>query len=535
MDLLLRQVRKARWRLGFGRFLQALGWTCFAALTLALGCVTADKFWPMGIASWIWAAAAVASGVVAAAVWALIRDRGPLDAAIELDRRFELKERVSSALAISEEGRESNLGRALVDDAIRRVNRIDVSGGIRVRPGRQILLPLIPGLLVVLVTIFVSPAVDNAAQASSEGNQARKTNRPAVGLERKLAKHAEEAKEKGLEDAVFERLRRGAEELASMTQNERKQALVELNDLKRTIEQRRNDVAAAERMRDQFENLRDMERGPADKLLEEIRRGNFDKAKDQLDQLKAALAKGDLSPEDREKLAKQLDQMKKKLEDMAKAHGDAMKDLEQRAKQARAEGRNDEASKMEEMLDALRQQMPQMDQLGNMADKMGQCAQSLRDGGLQEASDLMQDLGGELEDLQAQMDELELLDEAMGDIAQCRNQANCPACGGAGCQACQGQPGMGMGEGQGMGPRPEAEDSVNFYDAKSPVEVQKGEATVVGNAGWSAVKGNVQEQIQEQFESAQRAEGDPLTGQRLPRRMRPAIQQYFDDFREAAD
>jgi hypothetical protein len=173
-----------------------------------------------------------------------------------------------------------------------------------------------------------------------------------------------------------------------------------------------------------------------------------------------------------------------------------------------------------------------MEQLEGMANKMGQCAQSLRDGQLQDAGDLLSQLQNGIQDLQSQLGELELLDEAMGQLSQCRNRMNCPLCAGVGCPNCDGEPGVGLGEGRGRGDRPEAEDQIGMYDAKSRVNVQKGEAVVVGNAGWAAVKGDVREQIQEQYESAKRASSDPLTGLRLPRRMRDGVQQYFDDFRQ---
>ncbi|HID76511.1 MAG TPA: hypothetical protein EYP56_10995 [Planctomycetaceae bacterium] len=533
MDQVLRQVRRARWRIGLGRFLRALGWCWFAALMLALIPVVVDKFRPLGVSVWVWPAGALVLGWIAAAGWALLKDRGPLDAAIEIDRRFGLKERVSSVLAISGEARSSEWGRALVEDAVRRVQRIDVRDGIPLRPGRQIFLPLVPAVLLAVVGLLISPAVmEKTSQASAGQEVAKQVRRSAERLRRKLVEQRRKAAEKGLKEAqdLFHKLAQGTEQLAEKPINERKQALMELNDLKRQIEKRRQDLEGAQRLRDQLRSLKDMPRGPADRLLEQIRRGNFQQAKEELEKLKEALQKGDLAAEEREKLAQQLEQMKEKLQEMTDAHRKAMEDLQQRIDQARAEGRQDEANKLEEMLDALRQQLPQMNQLNQLADQMGQCARALQDGNLQDASQMLDTLSSQLDSLQTQLDELELLDDAMVQLTQCRDQMNCAACGGAGCHQCQ--LGMGMGKGRGAGPRPEEEDKVGFYDTKSPVQVQKGEATVVGNAGWSALRGDVREQIQQQYESTRRADADPLTGLRLPRRMRQSVQQYFDDFRE---
>ena len=159
MEQLKKQVGRARRRLGLQRFVGVLGWCCFATLLVALVLIVVDKFWPLGLEPWIWGAGAIGLGILAAAAWAVVRGRGPIDAAIEIDRRFGLRERVSSALAISEVERETAPGQALIDDAVRRVRRIDVREHFAVLPGRQLLLPLVPGVIAVLVALLVSPAM----------------------------------------------------------------------------------------------------------------------------------------------------------------------------------------------------------------------------------------------------------------------------------------------------------------------------------------------------------------------------------------
>ena len=99
MDTLQRQVRRARRRLAAERFLDVLGWCWFAALLAALVLIAADKFWPLGVEAWAWAAGALGLGLLAAVVWTLLVRGSLLEAAIEIDRRFALKERVSSALS----------------------------------------------------------------------------------------------------------------------------------------------------------------------------------------------------------------------------------------------------------------------------------------------------------------------------------------------------------------------------------------------------------------------------------------------------
>ena len=116
MDELQRQVRRAQRRLAAQRLVGALGWCWFVSLLAALALVVAEKFHPLGFAAWTWAGGALGgamvAGLIAALAWALWTRQRPLAAAIELDRRFQLKERVSSTLAMPAEARATEAGRA---------------------------------------------------------------------------------------------------------------------------------------------------------------------------------------------------------------------------------------------------------------------------------------------------------------------------------------------------------------------------------------------------------------------------------------
>ena len=158
MERLRKQVRRAQWWLGVQRFIRVLGWFWFTTLSVAAGLMVLDKFRPLRVEPFVWPVGAIALGTLLAAAWAVIRSRGAMDAAIEIDRRFDLKERVSSSLALSPEERQSEFGRALLDDAARRVQWIHVGREFHVTAGRQLLLPLLPGLAAVLVAVFVNPA-----------------------------------------------------------------------------------------------------------------------------------------------------------------------------------------------------------------------------------------------------------------------------------------------------------------------------------------------------------------------------------------
>ena len=66
------------------------------------------------------------------------------NAAVEVDRRFGLKERVSSALMLPDDARQTEIGQALINDASRRAEMIVVSERFPVTTGWKSLLPVLP-------------------------------------------------------------------------------------------------------------------------------------------------------------------------------------------------------------------------------------------------------------------------------------------------------------------------------------------------------------------------------------------------------
>jgi hypothetical protein len=174
-----------------------------------------------------------------------------------------------------------------------------------------------------------------------------------------------------------------------------------------------------------------------------------------------------------------------------------------------------------------------MQQLQDIAQKLGQCAQCMKDGQMQNAGQMMEQLEQNMANLQEQLQEMQMLDEAMDELRAARDQMNCPNCGGMGCKECQEEePGVGLGRGRGKGDRPEKESPGQFYDTKPKQQVQKGAADVTGEVTGPNVKGNVQQEIQEQLQAARQEETDPLSNQQMPRKHREHAREYFDRFRE---
>lgn len=542
MDVLKQQVRRARRRLAFQRFLAVLSWNWFAWLILAAIVVTVDKYWPLGLKAWAWPAAALGCGLITAIAWCFATRRGELEAALEIDRRFGLKERVSSTYSLAVDQLESPAGRALVEDAMKRVERLHIAEQFRVRLGRWSWLPLVPGMAAFLIVLFLQPPANETTAGGSTTNKAetKQVKASLNPLNKKSLEHRKEARDKNLPAAeeIFAKLEQGTKDLNKAEGVDKKQALLELNDLAKDVEKRRSQLGAHEKLQEQFQQLKNLDKGPADKLADALKEGDFQVAMKELKQLRDKLENGKLDKEAKAALEKQLKQMEDKLNKMVADHKKAQHNLKKQIEELKKNGQRQQAKELEEKLAQMQKQSSQMQLAKQMANQLGQCTKCMQKGDKAGAASALTKLQEQLADLQQQADEMAMLDEAMSELEMAKDSINCKACGGEGCQACMGgqgmsrRPGLGLGRGRGNGARPEEKTDARFYDTKVKQQTGKGAALVVDFVDGPNMKGQVQQEIKSQFESVKSEETDPLTGQHLPRAYREHTQKYFDTLRD---
>jgi hypothetical protein len=414
-----------------------LPWALLIALVIAVIGLAIPKIWVLNVDSSIWMASwlggAVGAGFLFAIVWTLIVRRQAMDAAIEIDRRFGLKERVSSALSLQSDELETDAGQALVSDAIRRVETIEVREEFGVSINARALLPLVPALLA-LVLVLVPDAQDKAKAAPSvnaaEREQIKKASQK---LAERLRKKREKFEQAGLKDAEqIKKLYQGIDELSKNGEVDRQKALVKINDLSKELAKRRQTLGDPDKMKKQFEGLKSIEQGPAEKVAKAMREGNFEEAMKELNDLAQKLKDGDLSKEDQQKLAQQLQQMQQKMQEMVDAQQAAKAELERQIEKKLAEGDLEAVSKLQRKLDQLKQQDQQMKQMQQMADQLGQASEALESGDMQAAQDQLSQFSDQLQEMQDQMQQLQSLDEIMDEIADAKDAMNCEDCAGAG-------------------------------------------------------------------------------------------------------
>ena len=562
MDELQRQVRRASWRMFCGGLLRNTTWSLFATLLIALVAIVSRKLFPLAVdgRTWLvaWVAGSLVVGLLVGCVWTIARRHTELDAAIEIDLRYGLKERVSSALALSPAQRTTEIGRALVDDASHRVKRIDVRERFRPEWNWHPVLPLVTALLVFLVAFFLPDAERDQAAASSA--RAEKVNEQVRKSMQELKKRLAERKKKdeatGLKEAdeLMAKFEKTINDLEK-SDVDRKKALVKLNNLSKEIADQRTDLESSEKTRDQLKQLKDIPNGPADRIAEALQNGDMQRAMDELKKLSDKLRSEDLTAAEKEQLNKQLRQLGEEIEKMLGARQELVekqRQLQEKIDELKKKGDLAAAGQLQQKLDQLQQQLnnlekqnPALSRLEALANELKNCANAMQAGDGKQCAQQLDQLGQNLQQLQDQLENLQTLDAMMDEIADAKGAMNCNKCGGEGCEACQGagalaassnmfseKPGDGMGEGHGMGQRPEEETPTGGYRTRVGAEARAGEAIRVGDATGPNVAGNSRAEIKKEIASSQSEDPDPLVEQNLPRREREQTKEYFELLRK---
>jgi hypothetical protein len=552
MDQLRQQVARARQRLVLEQFLGRLAWCLLGALSLAALALAVPRILVIeGLpANWdtLWLWGAVAGGVLTAIVWTVISNRGPLDAAIEIDRRFDLRERVASSLSLSPDDQKSEAGRAVVNDALRAIRRIDVNEKFRVHVGRRAWWPLVPAAVVFVLAIFVENRQAASSIDPAAANLEKQTKTALDSLRKKIEEQrAKLPKDEGLKaaDDLFKQIEQGAKDLAEKKNVDRSNAHVRINDLARQIEERQQKLGGKDALKQQFQNMKNLGAGPAEKAAQAMKQGDWKKALEEVEKLAKELREGKLTDAQKEHLAKQLEKMKEKLQAAAGAHQQAQQELKKQIEQQKKQGNLAKAGELQQKLDQLQKQQGQMDQLQKLAQQLGQAQQAVQQGDGQKAADALAQMAQQLDQMQADMKEMEMLNAAMEQLEMAKDAMACKQCNGEGCEGCQGamanmnggknfngKPGRGMGEGIGIGPRPEERNPTNVRDTQVKQAPRRGSATFGGLVEGPNIKGDVAQSIKEEMATLSAEPADPLTSERLPNNRREHAEQYFQMLRE---
>jgi hypothetical protein len=546
MDQILEQVSRARRRLWLELFLNRLTTSWFVGLSVALVALAIPKLVAIsGLpANWsLWCITiGLGAGTIAALVWTLVDNKSTLDAAVELDSRFGLRERVASSLSLTPTDAATPAGQALLLDASRAIAKVEVGSRFGVELPRKRWLPLATTALAFAMLTMID---NRQAQSSVDPHAAEhaKVARENVSkkLGEKLVEKKKQAVEKGLKEAagLFEQLEKETEKLLKNAEADQKKSLVKLNDLARQLEKRRSEIGSKEEIRKQLANLDKMNQGPAEKMAQAMKNGDWQKALEHLQKVKEDLKTGMLSEEQKKALEEQLKNLAEKLKEASEARDKSMDDLKKQIQQQQQQGDLARAGELQQKLDQMQAQQAQMSKMNQLAQQMSQAQQAMQQGDMSKASEAMDQMTEQMQALEQDMKEGEMLDAAMAEMQMAKEAMACQECSGEGCEACQGssasmsqkqsdKPGSGIGKGTSWGNKGENDVDAKFRDSRVKQQTGAGPSIVAGEADGPNLRGQVATAIQTEMDTSGNTPADPQVIEQLPKSRREHAEEYFE-------
>lgn len=531
-------------RLRLQRFLAALVWCWGIGLALVAVVIAVEKLTRLTLPGAEWWPFAVAGvlGLAAAALVALIRGPSRIDAAVAIDRAFGLNERLSTALTLPIDLRETQVGQALIADTARHLHTIDVGSKFGLKTPRLAWIPLVPAALA-LALLFLPEAAQTKALAKRAADPVDKVAAKKAGkaLSKAIAQQREaldKAKFAETEKLLAE-IEQAADKLAKSPPTAKDKALIELNRLTDALKDRQRQLGGTEQIAKQLQQLKQMStNGPADQFAKDLAKGDFQQAAEDLKQLQEKLASGAMSETDKKALKEQVQEMKQQLEKLA--------NLDERKKQLDEALKNGGLTKEqhEQQMAKLNDQAKQLQKMQELAQKLGQCENALQQGDMKKAADALGMSQQQLQELAKQAQDIESLDSALADIQDAKsgmagdglNQFGDSLDGsnslGMGNSMNRGQ-GMGRGRGRGEGDRPETPDDVSHYNSKVKQQYGKGKAILEGFAPPSKqMKGDSVVTEEAAIEASSSVAAEALSNQKVPRNVEKHVLNYFDQIRK---
>jgi len=528
------------------RFLASLVWSLAGALALATVALAVERYTGTAIPGPTWWPFAAAAGlaVVLSVVLAVVRGPNPTDAAVALDRAFGLNERLSTAITLPEELRETPAGRALIADAIRHVTDLDVAARFGLRLPRRAWVPLVP--LILAGAILLGPewsrqiaAARSPDAAAATATEKKELTKQSSALAQKAAQRRSELDKAKFAEAekLLAQVEKTANDLAKTPPAKKDQAMVTLNKLTEAIKDRQKQLGSPEQVNRQLQQLQQMANdGPGDQFMKELAKGDYAKAAQEMKQLRDKLASGKMTEKEKEALKAQVADMAKQLEKLA--------NLEKRKEQLEAAKKNGGLSQeqFDKEMAKLNDQAKKLESLQKMAAQLDQAQKAMAQGDTKKAAEALGMSQQKLEQMAKDLQEMQSLEGAMADLQNAKNGMSGEGQEGDGNQfgdnfnqLGQGNnrnrgDGEGRNRGIGNGPRPEAPDNVASYNTRSKNQYGKGAAVIEGTAPpTSQTKGTSQITIQGEVEAATNgASADALTNQKIPKSVEKHIRGYFD-------
>lgn len=542
VDLINRQISKARRLLWTQTILNIFAWCLIVAFSLCFIGLLVPKIWflPYSFVSWIWlASSALAAAVVAVSI-AMFYRPSAMHSAIEIDRRFGLRERISSAIQLNGDEKQSPVGEALLNDAATKAERIEVRDHFPIKTAPQtpwVALPILSCIALFWVPDAEFPMLNKLPGASAERlTNIKNQTKPILEL---IKKKRADAEEKGLQEAAdeFKKIEDKLKEFQKSENVDAKKMLSDFNEIKKEIERKKDAMGGSDSLKKALDNMKNIDKGPAEKIADALKDGNFDKASDELEKMLNQMKSGNLNDEQKKQLAKQLDQMQKAVEKAQENEKAAIEDAKKELANAQNGGDLEKAAKLQKKIEQMEANAKKAKAMDAVKANMQKAQKAMQEGDEKAAQEALEGLKQNLDEMAGDEESMQELEEMMDDLQSAKNASACDACDGAGCGKCHSDKKAkdsknAKGEGKGAGDREENEHETKNFDSQVRDQMRKGETTFGGKVGGPNRKGVSKEDVRESILSSKPDDADAIENMSLPKAQRDQQRDYFNSIRD---
>ncbi|VTS01368.1 hypothetical protein [Tuwongella immobilis] len=543
---LWRCVRQAQRRLLMQRLLDAGQSAVFCSLMASLAALIAlrcfrsipDSFW------WQIPLATTAIVLTTVAVAVIRRRPDSQQAAAALDHRFQLAERVTTAVTLDPSLKTIPAGMALMADAEAKVAPLPIASQFPLRLNwRSLAIPAQVALLIAVAANMPAWAPNQTMAAADPATAPAQPNPPEANNPRTaaIAKKPEPRPEKSellkkletdLERQLFEAERQG------VSTEQAREKITALDKIQKEMQDfRREQLDKFQTLQQQMQQLdrtgkSDASKdGPAKDARDALARGDAEKAKDEIDRLRKKVKNKELTDKQKDQLAEQLAEMKSDLERLMR-ESEQEKKLQDAINQAKAEGRD--AESLERELQELKDQREgDSQQMQEMSKALEEALEAMKKGDSDEdaaeAAEKLAKLAKQLEQMEGGLKDLEDVEEHLQRLKEARKKL---------CSQCEGKEGgprgdrkdFAKGAGVGAGERPDNPNAQsNSEDQRvdgnfDPTGRKRATGSTKGNAFTKRSRHEMAGEIQEAVQEAPEAR----EVQRLPRAAREMVREYFE-------
>jgi hypothetical protein len=442
-----RQVGRVRRRLFFSELINRGIVASVAAIAVTTVWLLAEPYTWRDAPNWLrWAVLGGSFGIgaIAATTMALLLRPSSTKSALWLDDAFGLRERVTTGLSLSKDDAATSAGQAVLADALTRVKGLRVGERFPIRIGRSGWLVPSAAMALALVALFYSPEM-RTAQGTTEGKSLASADK--LALEKKLdaiikPKRDPMADSERVKSEDLKKLEAKLDEIARQPRDNTKQLrervkeMTPLEDEVKKLERERGEksrlLQQQLQMKDQImPNDGSQQEGPAKDFMKALADGDLESAREQMDKLAKKMAKNELTEPEKQQLAKQLNSIQKKMNDLA-----VQKNKEETLKKLGENGKLDPEALEREMAQ-LREENEKLKDLQKLANKINQCQQCMKAGdnaGAQKAmgaaADQIADMARDDKEMNDIRDALQTMKDARDAMAKALDDVE-PCPGGA--------------------------------------------------------------------------------------------------------